>query len=137
MHFNYSPDWLADSDARPLSHALPKRGERFGDALCKAVLTHMWPELSATLAMRFGRAPTLEDVDADSFERFANDGGFGLPSLRRRAAALGASVQSAIADGVAVPGLWEPADLGDLPAIVSDRAGRLALKALQIARQGA
>ncbi len=120
----------ADAHAKNYSILRRENGEAVLAPLYDLVATHIWPELSAKLAMRFGRAPTLEDVDADSFERFANDAGLALPFLRRRAAALGNSVQGAIANGVAVPGLGETADLGDLPAIVSDRAGRLALKAL-------
>lgn len=81
------------------------------------------------LVMRFGRAATLEEVDSESFERFAQDAGLALPFLRRRAAALGARIRDAIADGVEVAGLAAPASLGDLPGIVQDRAARLVLKA--------
>src|SRR3546814_8342639 len=88
----------------------------------------MWPELSAKLAMRFGRAPILEDVDAESFARFAEDAGLALPFLRRRAAAMAAGIHGAIVDGIEVPGLADMSYLGGLPAIVLDRAERLALK---------
>jgi serine/threonine-protein kinase HipA len=44
MHFTYAPDWLADSAAAPLSHALPKQVAPFGDALCKAVFGGLLPE---------------------------------------------------------------------------------------------
>src|SRR3546814_17942903 len=44
MHFTYAADWLADPMATPLSHALPKQAESFGDALCKAVFGGLLPE---------------------------------------------------------------------------------------------
>src|SRR3546814_11460550 len=84
----------------------------------------MWPELSAKLAMRFGRAPILEDVDAESFARFAEDAGLALPFLRRRAAAMAAGIHGAIVDGIEVPGLADMPYLGGLPATVLDQIGR-------------
>src|SRR3546814_710153 len=92
------------------------------------VATHMWPELSAKLAMRFGRAPILEDVDAESFARFAEDAGLAFPFLRRRAAAMAAGIHGAIVDGIEVPGLADMSYLGGLPGIVLARDERLALK---------
>lgn len=65
--------------------------------------------------MRFGRAATIEDVDAESFERFAADAGLGLPFLRRRAAALAVRVQKVIAEGVTVPGLKDGDCLASFP----------------------
>ena len=44
MHFAYAPDWLADPAAPPLSQALPKQTESFGDHLCKAVFGGLLPE---------------------------------------------------------------------------------------------
>src|SRR3546814_19681926 len=44
MHFTYAADWLAEPMATPLSHALPKQAESFGDALCKAVIGGLLPE---------------------------------------------------------------------------------------------
>lgn len=44
MHFAYTEDWMADPTAGPLSHALPKQAEPFGDALCKAVFGGLLPE---------------------------------------------------------------------------------------------
>jgi len=119
----------ADAHAKNFSLLRRDNGEVVLAPLYDLVATHMWPELSAKLAMRFGRAATLEDTDAESFERFAADAGLGLPFLRRRTAALSAKVQAVIANGVDVPGLENTAYLGDLSAIVLDRAARLALKA--------
>lgn len=122
---------IGNADAHAKNYSLLRRsdGETVLAPLYDLVATHMWPELSAKLAMRFGRAATLEEVDAESFKRFADDTGLALPFLRRRAAALAVRVQEIIANGVTVPGLEDGACLGELPAIVTDRAARLALKA--------
>src|SRR3546814_18152702 len=78
------------------------------------VATHMWPELSAKLAMRFGRAPILEDVDAESFASFAEDAGLALPYLRRRAAAMAAGNHGASVDGTGARGWAGRSCLGGL-----------------------
>ncbi len=44
MHFAYAADWLSDPAAPPLSQALPKQAEPFGDRLCKAVFGGLLPE---------------------------------------------------------------------------------------------
>lgn len=127
---------IGNADAHAKNYSLLRRdnGEVVLAPLYDLVATHMWPELSAKLAMRFGRAATLEDVEAESFERFAEDAGLALPFLRRRAAAMAAAIRGALADGIEVPGLEvsrleDMSRLGDLPTIVLDRADRLALKA--------
>jgi len=122
---------IGNADAHAKNYSLLRRadGEVVLAPLYDLVATHMWPELAAKLAMRFGRAATLEEVDGESFERFASDAGLGLPFLRRRTAALAARVQEVIAEGVTVPGLEDRACLGELPTIVLDRASRFALKA--------
>ena len=92
------------------------------------VATHVWPELSPRLAMRFGQAATLEEVERDSFARFAADSGLTEPYVRRRARALAEAVQSAIAAGVAVKGL-DAIVCASLAEATAERAARLALKA--------
>src|SRR3546814_2380448 len=121
---------FGNADAHAKNYSLLRRdnGQVVLAPLYDLVATHMWPELSAKLAMRFGRAPILEDVDAESFARFAEDAGLALPFLRRRAAAMAAGIHGAIVDGIEVPGLADMSYLGGLPAIVLDRAERLALK---------
>lgn len=121
---------IGNADAHAKNYSLLRRdnGQVVLAPLYDLVATHMWPELSAKLAMRFGRAPILEDVDAESFARFAEDAGLALPFLRRRAAAMAAGIHGAIVDGIEVPGLADMSYLGGLPAIVLDRAERLALK---------
>lgn len=118
----------ADAHAKNYSLLRQRKGEVVLAPLYDLVATHMWPELSAKLAMRFGRAATLEEINAGSFERFAGDTGLALPFLRRRVAALAARTQEVISGGVTVPGLDDSACLGELPSIVLDRAARLALK---------
>jgi serine/threonine-protein kinase HipA len=122
---------IGNADAHAKNYSLLRRvdGEVVLAPLYDLVATHMWPELSAKLAMRFGRAATLEEVDAKSFERFASDAELSLPFLRRRAVALAARVQKVIVDGVPMPGVEDRVSLGDLPGIVVDRAARFALKA--------
>lgn len=44
MHFAYAADWLAYPASPPLSQALPKQTEPFGDHLCKAVFGGLLPE---------------------------------------------------------------------------------------------
>src|SRR3546814_13242708 len=81
------------------------------------VATHMWPELSAKLAMRFGRAPIPEDVDAERFARLAADAGLPFPFLRRRAAAMAAAYHGHILAGNQCKGLAELSYFGGGPAI--------------------
>lgn len=122
---------IGNADAHAKNYSLLRRrnGELVLAPLYDLVATHMWPELSAKPAMRFGRAATLEEIDARSFERFSADTGLALPFLRRRAAALSGAIEEAIANGVNVPGIPNADQMGNLPAIVHDRAKRLALKA--------
>lgn len=111
---------IGNADAHAKNYSMLRRdnGEVVLAPLYDLVATHMWPELSAE----------LEEVDAESFERFAADAGVGLPFLRRRAAALATRVQAAITGSIDVPGLEDATHLGDLPAVVLDRAARLGLK---------
>lgn len=121
---------IGNADAHAKNYSLLRRenGEVVLAPLYDLVATHIWPELSPKLAMRFGRAATLEEVDAGSFERFATTAGLGPSFPRRRAAALAGHVQAAITGGMVVPGIEDVARLGELPALILDRAVRLALK---------
>jgi serine/threonine-protein kinase HipA len=57
---------IGNADAHAKNYSLLRRadGEVVLAPLYDLVATHIWPELSAKLAMRFGRAATLEEVDA-------------------------------------------------------------------------
>lgn len=119
----------ADAHAKNYSLLRHENGLIVLAPLYDLVATHMWSGISKNLAMKFGRAPRLGDVDAESFERFAEASGLPPRFVRRRAMDLTAKVQAAIDEGVKVTGLDDPGRLGELPAIIHDRAGRLALKA--------
>src|SRR3546814_2572382 len=56
---------IGNADAHAKNYSLLRRdnGQVVLAPLYDLVATHMWPELSAKLAMRFGRAPILEDVE--------------------------------------------------------------------------
>src|SRR3546814_3149603 len=78
MHFTYAADWLADPMATPLSHALPKQAESFGDALCKAVFGGLLPEEGqrTAIARALGVSPRSEEHTSE------------LQSLMRRSYAV-------------------------------------------------
>lgn len=118
----------ADAHAKNFSLLRRENGEVVLATLYDLVATRVWPELSARLAMRLGGAATLEELDAESFVRFAGDAGLTAPFVRRRAAALARAVQDAIASGIAVPGL-PPGMAAELAEASAERASRLALKA--------
>ncbi|WP_404478563.1 hypothetical protein [Novosphingobium sp. BL-52-GroH] len=88
------------------------------------VATRAWEELSPRLAMRFGGASRLEDIDAESFARFAQDAGLTAPFVRRRAV----TVEAAIGGRMAVPELPEGITAA-LAEATAERAARLALEA--------
>ena len=121
---------VANADAHAKNFSLLRRasGEVVLAPLYDLVATRVWEELSPRLAMRFGGAAKLEEIDAESFTRFAADAGLTAPYLRRRAVALGSAVEAAIGEGVRVPGL-APGVVADLAAATVERAQRLALKA--------
>lgn len=124
----------ADAHAKNFSLLRREREGRDGGEVVLAplydlVATRVCDELSPRLAMRFGGAATLEEIDAESFTRFAADAGLTAPYLRRRAVALGRAVEAAIRAGVTVTGLG-PTATTDLATATVDRAQRLALKAV-------
>lgn len=118
----------ADAHAKNFSLLRRETAEVVLAPLYDLVATRVWEELSPRLAMRFGGAAKLEEVDTESFTRFAADAGLTAPYLRRRAVALAAAVEAAIGKGVPVPGL-APGMVADLAAATAERAQRLALKA--------
>lgn len=118
----------ADAHAKNFSLLRRDNGEMVLAPLYDLVATREWPELSARLAMRFGGAARLEDIDAESFARFAQDAGLTAPFVRRRAMALARAVERAIGAGIAVPGLSD-GRTRDLATATAERAARLAIKA--------
>jgi serine/threonine-protein kinase HipA len=119
----------ADAHAKNFSLLRTGAGEVVLAPLYDLVATRAWPEISARLAMRFGGASSLEEIETDSFTRFAADAGLTAPFVRRRAAALAGAAGEALAGGIEVLGLGDPATVADLAAATAERAGRLALKA--------
>lgn len=118
----------ADAHAKNFSLLRRESGEVVLAPLYDLVATRVWDELSPRLAMRFGGAAKLEEIDAESFTRFAADAGLTAPYLRRRAVALSGAVEAVIGEGVTVPGLV-PDAMSGLAAAIAERAQRLALKA--------
>ncbi|WP_404477634.1 HipA domain-containing protein [Novosphingobium sp. BL-52-GroH] len=118
----------ADAHAKNFSLLRRASGEVVLAPLYDLVATRAWEELSPRLAMRFGGASRLEDIDAESFARFAQDAGLTAPFVRRRAAALARTVEAAIGGGIAVPELPEGIT-AVLVEATAERAARLALKA--------
>ncbi len=120
---------IGNADAHAKNFSLLRRhsGEVVLAPLYDLVATRAWEELSPRLAMRFGGAGKLEEIDANSFTRFAADAGVTAPYLRRRAVALAGAVEAAIGKGVTVRGL-EPEAVADLAAATAERAQRLTLK---------
>jgi serine/threonine-protein kinase HipA len=121
---------VGNADAHAKNFSLLRRGsgEVVLAPLYDLVATRAWPELSPRLAMRLGGASRLEEIDGESFARFAQDAGLTAPFVRRRAVALARAVEAAIAAGIAVPGL--PKGIASaLAEATAERAVRLALKA--------
>ena len=98
----------ADAHAKNYSLLRLENGEVVLAPLYDLVATHMWKELSPKLAMRFGRAATLEEFDGENVVRFAEEAGLGAPFIRRRVADLAEAVRETIEREVEVPG--KPSD---------------------------
>lgn len=110
----------ADAHAKNFSLLRHETGDVTLAPLYDLVATLAWPALSARLAMKFGGAARLEEVDAQAFARFARDAGLALPFVKRRASDLADKVEAAL-DRLESP--------SSLAAIIRDRAQRLKLKA--------
>ena len=77
----------ADAHGKNFSFLLDASGPRLAP-LYDLLSTIAWPELSGRLAMRVGRAGTIEELDGEAWVRFAADAGITLSFLRRRVADL-------------------------------------------------
>lgn len=121
----------ADAHAKNFSLLRMADGTTVLAPLYDLVATHMWSGLHPRLAMRFGGASTLEEIDGESFDRFAADTGLAAPFLKRRAAALANQMQSvlqSVPKGSPLSDLQNTGAIDDLAEKTSDRAARLALK---------
>jgi serine/threonine-protein kinase HipA len=95
----------ADAHAKNYSLLRLQTGEVVLAPLYDLVATHMWKELSPRLAMRFGRAATVEELGKDNLERFAEDAGLPAPFVRRRLFHIAGALKQVIGEGVIVRGL--------------------------------
>lgn len=125
---------IGNADAHAKNYSLLRRenGEVVLAPLYDFVATHMWEELSPKLAMRFGRAATLEEFDRDSVARFAEEAGLGAPYIRRRVSDLAEAVTKEIEKGVAVHGNPPEDAVAPVAEALSARASVAALKLLEV-----
>lgn len=89
--------------------------------------TVAYSELSPKLAMKIAKCATLEEIDDDTWPKFAADAGLGAPFVRKRVKELAAAVVESASDvaiSVAMPGLSE-ADVTRFAALVDERATAL------------
>ena len=115
----------ADAHAKNFSLLRKEPGEIVLAPLYDLVATHVWEELSPRLAMRFGGAGKLEEVDGKTFARFAEEAGLAPPYVRRRAEVLARAVQAAIGRGIELPGLTDRTLVATTAASINKRATRL------------
>ena len=121
----------ADAHAKNYSLLRLETGEVVLAPLYDLVATHMWKELSPKLAMRFGRAATLEEFDGENVVRFAEEAGLGAPYIRRRVSDLADAVTEEIEKGVQVPGNPPEDAVAPIAEALSIRASAAALKLLE------
>ena len=95
----------ADAHAKNYSLLRLQTGEVVLAPLYDLVATHIWKELSPRLAMRFGRAATIEELGTDNLERFSEDAGLSAPFVKRRLFQIAEALRKEIGKGVIVPGL--------------------------------
>lgn len=95
----------ADAHAKNYSLLRLQTAEVVLAPLYDLVATHMWKELSPRLAMRFGRAATIEELGKESLERFGEDAGLPAPFVKRRLFQIAEALNKEIAKGVIVRGL--------------------------------
>ena len=88
----------ADAHGENVSFVLDARGSRlapFYDLLA----TIDWPQMSPRLAMRVGRAGTVDELDGTAWARFAEDARITFPFLRRRGSAPARAIVSVCGAG--------------------------------------
>ena len=124
---------IGNADAHAKNYSLLRRenGEVVLAPLYDLVATHMWKELSPKLAMRFGRAATLEEFDRESVARFADEAVLGAPFIRRRVNDLAETVTEEIEKGVQVSGNPPEDAVAPIAEALSTRASAAALKLLE------
>jgi len=124
---------IGNADAHAKNYSLLRRenGEVVLAPLYDLVATHMWKELSPRLAMRFGRAATLDEFERDSVARFAEEAGLVAPYIRRRVSDLAEAVTEEIEKGIEVPGNPPEDAVAPIAEALSARASVATLKILE------
>jgi serine/threonine-protein kinase HipA len=112
----------ADAHAKNYSLLRLPRGEVVLAPLYDLVATHMWKELSPRLAMRFGRAATIEELGMENLERFAEDAGLPIPFVKRRLFQIADALNTEIAKGPIVHGLDDQNAIAPVAEAVTMRA---------------
>ena len=84
----------ADAHGKNFSFLLDSAGPRLAP-LYDLLATIAWPQLNGRLAMRIGRAGTINELNDEAWTRFAADAGITLPFLRRRGSTLTEAVERA------------------------------------------
>lgn len=118
----------ADAHAKNYSLLRGESGEVVLAPLYDLVATHMWKELSPKLAMRFGRAATLEEFDRESVAGFAEEAGLGAPYIRRKTVEMVQSIVREIEKGVTVPGYTQEEGMAKIAEGTLERAKRAEYK---------
>ena len=118
----------ADAHAKNFSFLLKPSGDVMLAPLYDLVATAMWPELSPRMAMKYGRAKTLEEMSRGSFERFAEDAGVTFEVVRNRAIALCERVIQSIGKVGVVPKSCDGGTSPEVVDMVADRAKRISVK---------
>ncbi len=120
---------IGNADAHAKNYSLLRResGEVVLAPLYDLVATHMWKELSPKLAMRFGRAATLEEFDWEAAARFAEESGLGGPYIKKKTSEIAASVGVKIDAGLKVSGLTDSDGVEELANAIALRASKLEL----------
>lgn len=112
----------ADAHAKNYSLLRLQTGEVVLAPLYDLVATHMWKELSPRLAMRFGRAATIEELGQESLERFGEDAGLPAPFVKRRLLQMAGALSEEIAKRVIVRGLEDQNAIAPVAEAIAMRA---------------
>lgn len=118
-----------NSDAHGKNFSLLYEEQGIGFApLYDLLCTVAYPQLAPSLAMKIGRAATLEEVRATSWTTFAADIKVGAPFVRRRVDELTSAIPDALSAAITQVMKWglDVEALNRFAALISARAIRLA-----------
>ena len=113
----------ADAHAKNFSMLYQGKSRRlapFYDLVC----TRAWPELSKTLAMRIGKARSLNEVTPDHFGQMARESELGWPMVRERIGFLCGRIAGILEKSADLE--WRRNEMaGRVAALVLDRVGKM------------